>query len=224
MTHFFNELSKETYHHALDMFNSELSRIKYLAESRVSSAEDLRSLFSALVHPREAVIRFGEPRARMAADPEAMVKSLFHYYVERDFVTIEYREQVLERRIRSLVHGLQLPKPFKAMELGDDYAQAYFPLVQEVGTQVCKAIKPFYLAQSDPSKIINHGGIWVDRIKRLRRRNLLPRAVMFAIDGPSPDEGKRFLAYEEICADLREYDIQVVPSSKEQLIVDFARA
>ena len=154
---------------------------------------------------------------------EDALEQLFGYYVERDFVTKEYKEKVLERRIRTLIHGLNLAKPFRAMSVGDEYTAAHFPLVQSDGKNLVKAIKPFYLNQPDPSKIITHGGLWVDRIKRLRKRKLLPAEVLFAVDGPSETESKCFYAYKEICEDLEGYGIQIVPTSQEQQIVDFAR-
>lgn len=224
VTHFFSELAKDMYHETLDMFSSELSRNKYIADSFREDSDKIRSVFSSLVHPREAVIRFSEARSRIADNPEEMLNKLFHYYVERDFVTPEYTEQNLERRIRNLIHDLHLSKPFRAMELGDEFTTAHFPLVQEENSRPAKAIKPFYLGQADPGKIINHGGIWVDRIKRMRKRNLLPDAVLFAVDGPTKEDGNRYAAYEEICGDLKEFDIQIVPSSYEQRIIDFAIA
>jgi hypothetical protein len=158
----------------------------------------------------------------MAESPSDIVKKLFAYYVERNFVTPEYREQILERRIRTLVQSLRLPKPFKALELGDEFAAAHFPLVQQVNSIPVKAIKPFFLGQSDPSKIISHGGFWVDRIRRMRSRNLLPPAVLFAVDGPPREDEKRVLAFNEICEDLRNLDIVTVPSQAEHAIVEFA--
>lgn len=222
VTNFFDEVKSKTYREALAMFDKELARINEDVYATAQQPDELRSIFGALVHPREAIIRFSESRSRLVDHPEDALEQLFRYYVERDFVTHEYKEQVLERRIRTLVHGLKLVKPFRAMNLGDEYTVAHFPLVQADGGTLVKAIKPFYLNQSDPSKIITHGGLWVDRIKRLRKRNLLPEAVLFAVDGPSEDAGKRYFAYKEICEDLEGYEIQIVPTFQEQRIVDFA--
>lgn len=222
VTNFFHDVAKSTYREAIELVTIELSRIQYLIQSKNSFPEEIRKVFENLVHPREALIRFSAPRSRMAADPADIAQKLFQYYVERDFVTQEYTEQVMERRIRTLVHSLQLPKPFRALELGDELVSAHFPLVQRDDTVPIKAIKPFYLAQPDATKIIAHGGLWVDRMRRMRMRRLLPEAVLFAVEGPTLGDGSRYEAFSEICSDLRELEIDVVPSHAESEIISFA--
>lgn len=222
VTNFFTDVAKSVYQEAIELVTLELSRIQYVVQSKSGSPEEVRRIFENLVHPREALIRFSAARARMAADPADIVPRLFQYYVERDFVTHEYTEQVMERRIRTLVHSLQLPKPFRALELGDELVSAHFPLVQKDDDVPLKAIKPFYLAQNDATKIIAHGGLWVDRMRRMRNRQLLPPAVLFAVEGPSLSEGSRYEAFNEICDDLRRLKIEVVPSNAENEIVSFA--
>jgi len=223
VTNFFPDVGRESYKEAIEMFSRELSRIQYIAHSDLKgSPVEIRNLFEALVHPREALIKFSNPRARMADDPADILNKLFGYYVERNFVTFEYKETILERRIRNLVHSLKLPKPFKALELGDEFASAHFPLVQEDGSRPIKAIKPFYLAQPEPSKIIAHGGLWVDRIRRMQRRRTLPNAIMFAIEAPPKDDSKRYAAFEEINSDLNVLNIVTVSSQADEKIIDFA--
>ncbi|MFC3457213.1 DUF3037 domain-containing protein [Massilia haematophila] len=223
VTNFFPDIGKESYKEAIEMFSRELSRVQYIAHSDLKgSPVEIRKLFDALVHPREALIRFSSPRARMADDPVKVLDKLFGYYVERNFVTVEYKETILERRIRNLVQSLNLPKPFRAAELGDEFASAQFPLVQEDRHVPIKAIKPFYLAQPEPSKIIAHGGLWVDRISRMRRRRTLPKALMFAIESPPPEESKRYSAFEEIKQDLEALDVITIPAQAENEIIDFA--
>lgn len=223
VTNFFPDIARESYKEAIEMFSRELSRIQYIAHSDLKgSPSEIRKLFEALVHPREALIKFSHPRARMAEDPNEILLKLFGYYVERNFITLEYKETILERRIRNLVHSLNLPKPFKAVELGDEFASAHFPLVQEDRQQAVKAIKPFYLAQPEPSKIIAHGGLWVDRIRRMRRRQTLPNSILFAIESPPPDDQKRFAAFDEIRHDLNSLEIITVNANAEGEIIDFA--
>lgn len=223
VTDFFSDVGRDVYKEALEMFSQELSRVQGIIHTQEpKSADQIRKLFDALIHPREALIQFSSQRVRMAADPKDMLKTLFSYYVERNFVTPEYKEQVLERRVRTLVHGLKLPAPFRALELGDEFTAAHFPLVQQVNSIPVKAIKPFFLGQSDPSKIISHGGFWVDRIRRMRARNLLPKDILFAVEGPAPNDGKRYSAFREICEDFNSLEIKIAPSNAEHEIVDFA--
>lgn len=220
VTNFFDEVDAKNYREAVSLFAVELSRIKEVIS--VQSPEVFRQMFSNLIHPREAIVQFGQSRSRLSDKPSDTLDQLFRYYVEREFVNHEYKEQVLERRIRFLVTGLHLENPFKELTLGDDFTSARFPLVQSKSGQPTKAIKPFYLNQEDPSKIISHGGLWVDRIKRLRKRHLLPSEVMFAVDGPKDTQSKRYLAYQEICEDLRSYEIQITSTDHTEDIIKFA--
>lgn len=226
ITSFFDELDSHTYSSAIKLFAGELARIKSLTESdQRQSPEELRSLFDALVQPREAIMRFSELRPRLADAPREALEQLFKHYVERDFVTPEYKEYVVLKRVKQLVNSLKLDNPFRAMHLGDEFASAQFPLVQaEAGGVARKVIKPFFLDQDEPSKIINHGGAWVDRVKRLRNRKLLPNDVLFAVDGPSQSAGNRYIAFREICDDLSAFDIAVIRTQEERKIIEFATA
>lgn len=223
VTKFFDEIGNNVCSHSLALFDRELVRIRNLVNERRHSCEELRALFRALVHPREAIVRFSESSVRLAENPAEMVDSLFQFYVERNFVTQEYKEQELVQRVRNVVQGLKLSKPFKQRSIGDELTQASFPLVQMDDGTPLKVIKPFFLAQNAPGKIIAHGGAWVDKVHRLRKRRLLPEATMFAIDGPSESEGNRYLAYQEICDDLAELDVVVIRSSQVKELISFAQ-
>lgn len=225
ITAFFSKLDASIYRSAVSLFDTELERVAGQMGERRFDREDFGKLFDALVHPREAIIRFGSPRALLTDSAEQALEQLFAYYVEHDFATPEYQERVVMKRVRALVNGLQLERPFKPRDIGNhDYAHAHFPLVQWNEERVLKAIKPFFLGQDEPNKILTHGGAWVDRVKRLRKHRLLPEAVLFAVEGPAPGEGLRYDAFEEICGELIEYDVQVVPAAKEQQIRTFATA
>jgi hypothetical protein len=223
VTNFFDEIGKDICSQSLTLFDRELSRINALVNERRHSSDELRSLFNALVHPREAIVRFSETSIRLAENPELAVENLFSFYVERNFVTQEYKELQLVQRVRNVVQGLKLDKPFRQKSIGDELAQASFPLVQMDNQLPIKVIKPFFLGQNAPGKIISHGGAWVDKVQRLRKRNLLPKATLFAIDGPDESAGNRYLAYKEICDDLIRLDVEVIRSSQEQKLINFAR-
>lgn len=224
ITSFFEELDSSTYSNAIKLFKGELARIKEQITSVQSESPDiLRKVFDSLLQPRESIIRFSEGRPRLSEKPDDTLNQLFSFYVDRSFATHEYKETVVLRRVKQLVNSLKLEKPFRAQHIGDEIASAKFPLVQQAGDgQFLKAIKPFFLNQEEPGKIINHGGAWVDKVKRLRNRGLLPDSVLFAVDGPSQSAGNRYVAFQEICEDLRELDVAVIPTNDEQRIIEFA--
>lgn len=220
ITDFFSDLDSAVYREAVSKLEEELVRIKGLASG--VTGENQRRLFDTLCHPREAIIRFSESRVRLAVDAPDAIDKLFSYYVERDFVTPEYHERILEHQIKTLVLGLKLVKPFKPMPIGDELVTASFPLVQASGETPIKVIKPFFLDQEVPSKIINHGGPWVDKVKRLRKRNLLPKDVLFAVKAPREDDSKRYGAFMEICNDLKAHEISVLADTQHEEIIEFA--
>lgn len=224
ITDFFAELDSKVYVESIKLFRSELERIQGYAREKFLDAEGIRKMFEALTHPREAIVKLAEARPRLSDGPEQTLDQLFRYYVEREFSTPEFRDTVVARRVKSLIDGLSLERPFKAVTLGDEYVSAHFPLVQYADNQeVGKVIKPFALNHAEPSKIIQHGATWLDRTKRLRKKGLLPPNVLFAVEGPSHDDGKCSVAFRDICNELSE-EVIVVPSNNTKLIAEFAIA
>lgn len=222
---FFAKLDMKVYRAAIGGFDKELARIAGFVADGQLRGDELRAAFDSLVHPREAIVRFGSVRPTLVESPEEALDQLFAYYVEHDFATPDHQERVVMKRVRALVNSLKLERPFKPRDIGDpDYIHVKFPLVQADDGHVLKAIKPFFLAQDEPNKVLTYGGGWVDRVKRLRSRKLLPEAVLFAVEGPSLSAGPCFEAYEEICAELRGYDVEVIAAAQEQQIRTFATA
>lgn len=226
ITDFFAELDSKVYLESIKLFRSELERVQaqaYVCDHRFG-AEGIRKMFDALTHPREAIVKFTEARPRLSEDPGQTLEQLFRYYVEREFSTHELRDTVVVRKVKALVDSLKLERPFKAVTLGDEFVSAHFPLVQyTTEDKVGKVIKPFALNHDEPSKIIQHGATWLDRIKRLRKKGLLPQDVLFAVDGPSPSAEKCNVAFQDICSELSEV-VSVARSSDKERIVEFAEA
>ena len=96
-----------------------------------------------------------------------------------------------------------------------------FPFVLMADGKAQRIIKPLYLAQGDTTKILNHGGQWVDKVRRLRKRNALPKDVLFPVTAPQTDT-KAYDAFTEIRDDLVTIDVQVVPANDEDGILKFA--
>lgn len=225
VTAFFDELHRDVYVGAIKTMQSELERIQHMVASLPASADrpdQIRGLLGALTHPREAIIRFGMVRPMLTPDPAAQLHQLFDHYVDRAFATHEYIEQTITRRIQTLLDGLKLPAPFKSERLGDDQIHANFPLVQRLEGQVTKVIKPFNLAQNEANAIYAHGDAWLQKVRRLRKRNLLPRDIMFALAVPPQSDAKRYGAFGEICTELQAEDVQLAFPGQDDQILAFA--
>lgn len=226
VTAFFDELAPKVYLTAVKVIQGEMERVRdLLARATTIGADELaRAAFTSLVHPREAIIRFSPARMLLAEAPEKELERLFGHYVDRAFATPEYVETAMARRLNTLLKGLDLQAPFRAVKIGDDVVHAKFPLVQRRGVQFRKVIKPFNLTQAEPNGIFDHGDAWVQKMRRLRDRNLLPADVLFAVVGPRATDTKRYAAYREICTELERLDVPTVEEASKGRIVDFAQS
>lgn len=227
ITGFFDELHRDVYLTAIKSMQTELERIRRMVAALPADerrADMVRNLLGALTHPREAMVRFGTVRPILTAIPAQQLTQLFDHYVDRAFATPEYVEQTITKRIHTLLDGLTLPAPFKHERIGDDQIHATFPLVQRVEGRLTKVIKPFNLAQNEANAIYVHGDAWLQKVRRLRKRELLPRAVLFAVAAPPQADAKRFGAYTEILAELKDQGVQMVANDEEDRILAFATA
>ncbi len=222
ITDFFAELDSKVYLESVKLFRLELERIrKQLITQRIDPSS-MRKLFDSLTHPREAIVKLTEARPRLSEDPKQTLEKLFNYYVERDFVTHEYRDTVVTKRVKAIVDSLKLDHPFKPETLGDEFVSAHFPLVQHAKQDsIDKVIKPFALNHSEPAKIIQHGASWLDRVRRLRKKGALPQRILFAIEGPSPNDEKCEIAFQEICEELKQ-EVLVLAATDHPNIAKFA--
>jgi hypothetical protein len=230
ITQFFKELDKKVYLNGRELFKEELERfaaqLRKLALDGRKTVPDVRlavDLFAELVRHREAVLQFDERRVVLADDPKAKLNALYDFYVERNFVTKEYQERLLESSIRKLLFRAQVGENYRQEKLGDADFAVNFPFVRMDKGNAERVIKPLYLAQTDTTKIITHGGQWVDKIRRLRKRQVLPDNVMFPVTAPIFDT-RAYRAFEEIRDDLAAERVQVVTANNDQQILEFAKA
>lgn len=158
-----------------------------------------------------------------ADDPDAKLKELYGRYVGRDFADHEDYEMVLERGMRALLEEAGVAPRFTQQMVGSDEYHAEFPFVEQEGGICLRAIKPLYLAQDQPSKILDHGGQWLFRTQTLRKRNLLPKSMLFAVSGPT-EGGARAQAYFDIVGSLQEAGVEVIPISDKPQILAYLRA
>jgi hypothetical protein len=226
ITDFFDPLPREVYVRAIAAMRDELQRVAQVAMQIPAPGrmDALRQLFEALTRPREAMLRFGHPRTVLTTDPVAELARQFEHCVQRSFVTPEYVEQAMEKNIRQLLQGLHLAAPFGARQLGDEVFHANFPLVQQQDGKASKVIKPLRLNHGAPVDIYTHGDVWLQKIKRLRSRNHLPQAVLFALRPPESDDAQRQGAYQEICTELQGLEVQTVLDSATSDITAFAQS
>ena len=228
VTHFFEQLEPKVYRTTMRNLQEELVRIAALLRQhgfdkrlKTNDVAFAKGLFAEIIRPRETVVKFGEPRAVMAEDMHATLEELYGYYVERNFVTREYQEAVLERGMRRWLYQARIVDRFTRQEVGDDDYHVTFPFVARHEGHPVKAIKPLHLAHDQPSKILDHGGQWLFRVGQLKRRGLLPERLLFAVKGPAGD-GARERAHQEIVGSLMDTGATVLPYDDKEHILNFA--
>ena len=228
ITNFFKELDAKVFRSAMSDLNDELERIHGMLKAhgfdrrlRENDVEFAKALFVEVLRPRESIVRFSEPRAVLADKPKETLKELFSFYVQRDFVTKEYREKVLEKGMRKLLLQSALGEKFQPERIGDDEFHVAFPFVEMHDELPTKVIKPLNLAQEDFTKILEHGGKWEFRLRELKKRHALPEKVLLAVDGPAKKD-RRENAYREAVEMLSDTGITVLPYERKEKILEFA--
>ena len=227
ITAFFEELDAGIYRRAANDFKLELKRIRNWLAHQPQNTMDVelaRHLFAELIRPREAMMRFEGVRVVLADDPTQQFDELFGHYVERNFATKAYQEQLLVKNVRRVLVDAKLEKQFRPETLGDTAAyHTHFPFVHREADRADKAIKPLHLAHEDPAQIYDHGWAWLGKVEKLRALKLLPEKVLFPVQGPTENDGKRFEMYLEITEKMATNDVLVVSAQQTQKIIEFAR-
>lgn len=115
----------------------------------------------------------------------------------------------------------QLGERFHRTNIGDDEFNVTFPFVELQDGHPTKVIKPLNLAQSETTKILEHGNKWKFRIRRLRQRSAVPKKILFAVEGLE-EPGQRAIACHEATRMLRDTGAVVLPYRDQTEILEFA--
>jgi len=229
LTAFFDSVEAPTIRAVLKNYHAELKRISDLAghhgngqtRFEFEPTDNAEHLFHALTKDREGIIRFSDVRFAMTDSPRLKLDELFDYYVKRNFASSIYREGVLERHVRNMLKLREIDRNFKRRSFDDGIYSATFPFVEMVDDKPVRILKPIYLGQDDPTRILDHGNKWLFTINRLKQ--LLPRDIVFAVEGPT-GSSPRQQAFQEAVDQFRASDIQVVDATKERELIEAVEA
>lgn len=220
ITNFFEQLDAQVFKTSIQNLKGELERIRKLSQDQ--DPMFARALFEEVVRPREAVIKFSNVRAVLMNEAKAKLDELYGYYVERDFVTPEYREQVLEKTLRKWFNEAGVGSRFDRLEIGNEEYHATFPFVEEKHGEAFTAVKPLNLGQDQPSKILDHGGAWVWRLAQLKRKGTLPERVLVAVEGPTDSTTPaRTKAFRDVINELSDAGAAVLTYDQKAEILSF---
>lgn len=227
ITRFFEEFAGELFTRVRKEVHAELQHIQQHVVQHPAGPYDealVKRVLQDLTKPRESLIRYAPLRVAMTDDPQALLDQLFVRYVQRDAHALRHRrEEVLNRLVRRVLDANRLGKAFGPEEIGTDDFHVRLPLVHERDGQVLGAIKPLDLAQDEPQQIYDHGGWWAERMRRLRRMQVLPKHTLIAVDAPPESDARRHRAFQDITSELRELHVGVMAATDTQGILTFAQ-
>ncbi len=224
LTSFFDSVEATTIRSVLKSYYVELKRISDLAGHTGSGqtrfefelSDNAEHLFQALTKDREGIIRFSDVRFAMTDNPRHKLDELFEYYVRRNFAGSVYREGLLEKQVRATLKLREIGRNLKPMAFSDGLYSAKFPFVEVIEEKAVKVLKPIYLGQDEPTRILDHGNKWLFTINRLKEK--LPPDVVVAVEGPK-DSHKRKLAFQEAVELFRASNIKVVDARDENELI-----
>jgi len=224
ITGFFEQLDRRIYREAMGYLKDELDRLGDLIQERGKGSKSfLQQIFVGLTRPREALLRFGETRVILAEQPVDTLSQLFSTVVERDFANKAYHDQILIRGVRETLRKANLREYFQEGDIGNEDLHIHVPFVHKREGRPQLAIKPLDLAKDVPNLVYEVGGRWVDRVHRMKRHNLLPDAMLFAVKMPDSKIDRARTAANEILGDLRSRGVQTVPIADADAITAFAK-
>lgn len=228
ITNFFDTLEHSKIRNILKHYDEELRRIRNLAGHRGDGqtrfefelADNAEHLFRALTKDREGIIRFSDIRYAMTDNPRKKLDELFEYYVRRNFANAVYKEGLLERHVRSTLRLKQIIQNYKRKTFSDGIYSAIFPFVEIIDGKAIRILKPIFLGQDDPTRILDHSNKWIFTVNRLK--GLLPPDIVFAVEGPDGTHPQE-KAFEEAIEQFKSNGIAVVDAKNEAELVGAAR-
>lgn len=224
VTRFFEEFAGDLFRRVRGEVQAELAHIRKTLLVGGADAKAITALMNDLARPREGLIRYAPVRTLLTADPEADLERLFRRYVQRDPQDVQQRrEELVERAVRGVLLQQNLRGAFAADEIGTDDYHVRFPFVHERNGKPVAAIKPLDLTQDEPQKIYDHGGLWVQRIGRLQRMQMLPEGLLIPVEAPPANDERRAKAFGEVAGELRALGVQVTRPDDADEIGRFAR-
>ncbi len=225
---FFPEMEGNLYREALRFFRADL-------QAAVQNSQDSRqmvmpgqegvtaAIFAEQVRLRESLFRFGVPKVVLTDNPEAKLDDLYNFYVERQFARDkEYQETFMTNHLRSLFLREGRARMFRQVAVGNELYTVNLPFVLMDEDKPRKAIKPLDLNKETSTRIIEHGDLWLNRVKRLREIGRLPDEMLFTVEQPGKG-GARHDAAKEIISRLEELQTRVVPFRDDRAVLEFAR-
>jgi hypothetical protein len=151
-----------------------------------------------LLQRREALLHFASP-GTLLSDPRTAADELFKRYIERQFAhEPEYQEQVMRKHLTRWMKQWGVRDLYQSdVKVGDEMFHLRLPFVRLIDSRVTRAVKPLDLVRPEPTKVFEHGDLWMQRMRRLEQRHCLPAEMIFPVSvpaaGPTADAAQQVL-------------------------------
>jgi len=182
--------------------------------------------FIELVRPRESVLRYSEVRVGITEDPQEELRRLYDYYIRKNFATKEYIETKIEKQVRAWLTDANLARKYTPRVIGDEIYEVNFPFVRHNGFALDagqRIIKPLNFDRRTPSSIIDLGGKWTFRLKKLRSRGFLNNSnILFTVAQPDSSKRAHWKSFKLAREELRGSGVDIVKRDEKEKILEFA--
>ena len=128
----------------------------------------------------------------------------------------------MTNHLRSLFLREGRSRMFRPDTVDNDVYAVHLPFALMENDQPKKAIKPLDLNKETSTRIIEHGDLWLNRIRRLREIGKLPEEMLFTVEQPGKG-GPRQDAAREIVDRLENLQTRVVPFRDDRAVLEFAK-
>lgn len=232
VTGFFPELDVGVFTQGRRIFESQLQHVHRFLRNVDDRGQleltlnevDPVGMFKELVRPRESMFRFGGIATVLTDNPALEIERLYEHYVNRQFAQREeYQEEVMTRRLMGLFKRNTVIG-YRAELLGDETYKFRVPFVRGdlIDLKALRAIKPLNLTQSDTTRIIDHGDLWLKRAKLLLGLNVEPARLLIPVK--SATGKKRADVARGVCEQFKELGVRIVEFGRQDEILGFAKA
>lgn len=221
VTQFFGEIDRKVYRKAMQGFNDEMAEIQELAGQLYG--KELLEFGREVTRLRESLLRFGELRTLLTDNPQQTMEELYDQFVGRNFVDKDYREEKMARAIKHQLQGFKLEKQYTKKTFEAKLRKITLPLVRQADIET-RVMKPLAFDHKNPSKLIEHGELWKNKIQWLLENNVLDEdKILLPIEAPNTLNSDLKEAYEIALHDLETLNIELIAFEDTQRIIDFAR-
>lgn len=184
-------------------------------------------LFAAITSPREGVFCFPVKGRRMAADMPTVLEALKARFIDQGGLTAQQAgEQQMAKALKNLLRNAKLLPAYKQnVKIGPDEFQVTFAFAHlKDERRADRALRPLNFDLATSTDIYNHGGEWIQRMKRLKRLDYRPDQCLIAARAPKDETEHRGEAFREIVAELLAEDFLCIGEHETAKVLDFARA